>query len=80
MTKLSELNIYNAHPWAVPVVPDVTDPYFAQPMPWQFTEPLLELIKQMFTEVENFFKSRNLPVEIAIYEVKDVLDVSTFRV
>jgi hypothetical protein len=81
LPKLSEIRLYNDHPWAAPIVPDVSEPYFAQPIPWQFPDPVLELIEQMFTEVEEFFKSRKLPIEVAIYEIKEVfgrLDVSSF--
>ncbi|RUS44620.1 hypothetical protein [Cohnella sp. AR92] len=80
MPKLSELSLYNAHPWAVPVVPDVADPYFAQLIPWQFAEQVLELIEQMFNEVEDFFKSRSLHIEVTIFEIKEVfghLDISS---
>lgn len=81
MSKLSELALYNRFPWAVPVVPDVSEPFFAQTTPWNFPEPVLELIEQMFIEVEAFFKSRNLPVEVTIFEIKeffDHLDISSF--
>jgi hypothetical protein len=80
VSKLSEIRLYNDHPWAVPIVPDVSEPYFAQTVPWGFPEPVLELIKQMFIEVEEFFESRNLPLEVAIYEIKEVfgrLDISS---
>ncbi|MFC7680328.1 hypothetical protein [Paenibacillus sp. GCM10028914] len=81
MPKLSETRLYNDHPWAVPVVPDVSEPYFAQTMPWQIPEPVLELIEQMFIEVEEYFNSSRLPIEGVIYEIKEVfgqLDISSF--
>ncbi|MEK4449392.1 MULTISPECIES: hypothetical protein [Paenibacillus] len=81
MPKLSEIRLYTDHPWAVPVVPDVFEPYFAQTIPWQFPEPVLELIEQMFIEVEEYFNSNRLPIEGVIYEIKEVfgrLDISSF--
>ncbi|WP_079912991.1 hypothetical protein [Paenibacillus sp. 32352] len=82
MPKLSEITLYNRFPWSVPLIPDI-DPNegFYDVQPWQFPEPVLELIEQMFTEVENFFASKNLPLEVAIYEVKEIfgrLDISSF--
>ncbi|MFC5528404.1 hypothetical protein [Cohnella yongneupensis] len=82
MPKLSEMHLYNQHPWAAPVVPEI-DPNegFYQVQPWQFPDTVLELIKQMFTEVEEFFQARNSPVEACIYEIKEVfgsLDISSF--
>jgi hypothetical protein len=82
MAKLSEMRLYNLHPWAVPVVPEI-DPNegFYDVQPWQFPDPVLELVKQMFIEVEDFFNSRSQPVEVTIYEIKEVfgsLDISSF--
>ncbi|GIO38817.1 hypothetical protein J41TS12_36780 [Paenibacillus antibioticophila] len=82
MVKPSEMRLYNQHLWAAPVIPEI-DPNegFYQVQPWQFSDPILELIEQMFIEVEDFFNSRNLPVEVTIYEIKEVfgyLDISSF--
>ncbi|MEK5440084.1 MULTISPECIES: hypothetical protein [Paenibacillus] len=81
MHKLSEIRLYNDFPWAAPVVPDVSEPYFAKPIPWQFPDLLIELIGKMFTEIEEFFNSSDLPIEVAIYEIKEVfgrLEISSF--
>ncbi|TDG00868.1 hypothetical protein [Paenibacillus piri] len=81
MPKLSELALYNRFPWAVPLKPAIDpDEGFYDVQPWQFPEPVLELIEQMFTEVDNFFKSTNLPFELTIFEIKEVfgyLDISS---
>ncbi|GMK39037.1 hypothetical protein PCCS19_20910 [Paenibacillus sp. CCS19] len=82
MPKLNEILLYHRHPWTVPVVPEIDpDEGFYDVQPWQFPEPVLQLLDQMFTEVEDFFTSNNLPFEVAIYEVKEVygqLEVSSF--
>ncbi|GIO35721.1 hypothetical protein J41TS12_05820 [Paenibacillus antibioticophila] len=72
MPSRSELSLYNKYPWAIPVVPDVPEPFFAQPKPWDFSEPVLKLIEEMFEEIEEFFKLKNLPVEVTIYEIRNV--------
>lgn len=81
MPKLSELSLYNRFTWAVPLKPSI-DPSegFYDVQPWQFPEPVLELIEQMFSEVEGFFRSKNLPLEVVIYEIKEVfgrMDISS---
>ncbi|CAM3470233.1 MULTISPECIES: hypothetical protein [Paenibacillus] len=76
MAKLSELSLYARFKWAVPVVPTVKkdEGFFSDPKPWDFEEPVLGLIEQMFVEIEEFFSSKNMPVEMAIYEIREVFD------
>ncbi|WP_419885678.1 hypothetical protein [Paenibacillus sp. B-A-8] len=81
MPKLSELSLYNRFTWSVPLQPSI-DPSvgFYDIQPWQFPEPALELIEQMFSEIEEFFRSKNLPLEVVILEIKEVfgrIDISS---
>lgn len=81
MPKLSELVLYNRFKWAIPVIPAIDlNAGFYDVKPWDFPQPVLKLIEQMFTEIEGFFLARNLPVEVTIFEIKEVfgyLDISS---
>jgi hypothetical protein len=77
MTCITEADLHNRFPWSKPVVPSLTDKeklegYFTDPMPWNFDEPVLRLIEQMFTEIEAYFTKKNQPVEIAIYGMHEL--------
>ncbi|WP_080833702.1 hypothetical protein [Cohnella massiliensis] len=77
MTVLTEADLHDRFPWSKPVVPalsdqDKADGYFCDPQPWDFAEPVLKLIEQMFLEIESYFANRNEPVEIAIYGMQEL--------
>lgn len=73
--RLNEMVLYQRYPWAVPVVPAI-DPNegFYDVKPWDFPPPVIELISQMLKEIEEFFSSNNIPLEVAIFEIKNVFD------
>jgi hypothetical protein len=75
MIKLSEMSLYEKFPWSKPIIPDI-DPElgFYGLAPWEFKEAQLGIIEKMFIEIEDWFTSRSVPVDIAIYEIKMVFD------
>ncbi|MEK5165857.1 hypothetical protein NYE69_26405 [Paenibacillus sp. FSL R5-0527] len=77
MSSISESDLHTRFPWSKPVSPLLTDHeksegYFCDPIPWNFDEPVLRLIEQMFTEIEAYFFKKNQPVEIAIYGMHEL--------
>lgn len=74
MTVLTEADLHDRFPWSKPVVPSLTEQeklegYFTDPMPWNFDEPVMRLLEQMFTEIEEYFAGKGMPVELAIYQI-----------
>jgi len=49
--------------------------FFYEPKPWEFNQQQLELIEKMFLEIEEFFKSKNMDIKVAIYEIREVFGV-----
>jgi hypothetical protein len=83
MTKLlTEELIYQKYPWANPVQPDVNaeEGYFCDNKPWEFNQGVLTLIDSMLGEIEQWFTSKNMPIEITIYEIVNVFDRLEVRV
>lgn len=76
MAKLSREVLIKRFPWAAEVVPEVDEGegYFYDLDPWDFSQEQFKLLEQMFEEIDNWFKQRDLPVDVVVYRVANVLD------
>jgi hypothetical protein len=73
--QITQDSIYNRFHWARPVdleIDDSDEGFFCDVMPWSFNHAQLEMIHTMLEQVESWFFSHNKPIEIIIFEFKEV--------
>jgi hypothetical protein len=77
MDKISEIIIVERYKWAKP------QPLFEKTdskkeidasMQWNLNQKQLHLVKSLFAELEEWFVSRNIPIDVTIYHVGELFD------
>lgn len=72
---MNAILIFERYPWARLVKPDIdTREGFYDVTPWNFTDEQLAYIDALFGEIDDFFKSKGLPADIVIYDVRSIFD------
>ncbi|MGJ9382852.1 hypothetical protein [Salipaludibacillus sp. CF4.18] len=62
-------------PWVNPISAEFSDSeqeYFCEPVPWSFNKPQLKMFYVLLAEVEEWYIDRGLPVEVKIYDLREV--------
>lgn len=68
--------IFSRYPWSKPINLELADDeqeFFCDPTPWTFNPPQLKMIYVMLGEVEECYVKRDLPVQVKIFEIKEVM-------
>ncbi|MFG6497272.1 hypothetical protein P8610_18055 [Fictibacillus sp. UD] len=73
--QITQESMFKRFPWAKPVIIELSDSdegFFCDVIPWTYNRAQLNLIHTMLEEIENWFSLYNKPIEVTIFEFKEV--------